>query len=98
VVRVAENGLIAEEGVVGVCRFRGCLHGFSCSAALLSGRARRAPGNELCTSVAIAQGMDHALQLLNDLGLGRACIGQQDRVALEAVGEQGVQCGRVPYR
>jgi hypothetical protein len=53
-------------------RRRGCSRGLSVfevagtdfHARLHSypGATRRAPGNELCTVVAIAQGMDHALQ------------------------------------
>ena len=51
---VRAHGDGVTEGVVGVCRFRGCLHGFSCSAALLSGRGETCAGNELGTVVAIA--------------------------------------------
>jgi hypothetical protein len=50
--------LIAEEGVcfeVACTDLHARLH--SCPGA-----ARRAPGNELCTVVALAQGMDHLLQ------------------------------------
>jgi hypothetical protein len=56
----------------GAHRRRGCSRGLSVfevagtdfHARLHSypGATRRAPGNELCTVVAIAQGMDHALQ------------------------------------
>ncbi len=56
------NRLIAEEGVVGVCRFRGRRHGFQAWLHCCPSATRRAPRNELCTLVVIAQGMDHALQ------------------------------------
>lgn len=41
---------------------RGRRHGFSPSAALLSGSDETCAGNELCAGVALTQGMDHALQ------------------------------------
>jgi hypothetical protein len=55
--------IIAEEGVVGVCRFsRSPARIFTLGCTPIRGATRRARGNELCTVVAIAQGMDHALQ------------------------------------